>query len=58
MEKVARIRHRGVQRGVPDLCRVLVGGSGAARYRGLLARIGALEMTSLETLSKTLDSIR
>ncbi|MDY6922119.1 MAG: MerR family transcriptional regulator [Pseudomonadota bacterium] len=44
--------------GVPDLCRVLVGGSGAARYRGLLARIGALEMTSLETLSKTLDSIR
>jgi len=42
----------------PEMCRILVGGSGTDRYRSLLARMGALEMKDLENLSKTLDSIR
>ncbi|HBO92400.1 MAG TPA: hypothetical protein DD667_03890 [Gammaproteobacteria bacterium] len=44
--------------GAPEMSRLLVGGSSVERHRSLLARLGALEMKDLETLSKTLDTIR
>ncbi|MBA57403.1 MAG: hypothetical protein CMK89_23385 [Pseudomonadales bacterium] len=44
--------------GLPKKCQLLVGGSSTARYSGMLSRLGALEITDLEHLSQTLDSLR
>ena len=47
-----------LMQGLPSKCHLLVGGSSTARYARLLSQIGALQITDLEHLSQTLDSLR
>ncbi|MEE2730440.1 MAG: MerR family transcriptional regulator [Pseudomonadota bacterium] len=47
-----------LERGLPTQCRLIVGGSSAARYNTTLAQIGALQVDSLSNLSGALDSLR
>lgn len=47
-----------LMQGLPNKCQLLVGGSGASRYAGLLSEVGALPITDLEHLSQTLDGLR